>query len=157
MKEALVARLRNAAGISAICGTYNSRPAIDWIKRAPVLPSVMLRTDDIGRIYAHDSNLSLHNPQLEIHCYGKTFGEAKVLARAVVAELENEASALGIDFDEGFLIGERSQTPVKLPSGQMVYSVRLDLSLWYDGSGFLQLQAGDFLLMQDGFEVVLNG
>jgi len=157
MKEALVARLRNATSVNAVCGTYNSRAAIDWLKRSPVLPSVMLKTDDIGRLYTHDCDLSLHNPQLEVYCYGNTFGEAKVLAREVVAELENKTSALGIDFEVGFLIGERSQTPVKLPSGQMVYSVRLDFSLWYDGSGFLQLQTGDFLLMQNGFEVVLNG
>ena len=157
MKEALVARLRSIPDISSRCASYQGSPAIDWAKRAPVLPAVLLRTDDIGRNYAHDSHLSLHNPQLEIHCYGKTYGEAKLLSRAVVRELEKSASALGIDFDEGYLTGRRTQTPVKLPNGQMVYSIRLDFSLWYDGSGFLQLQTGDFLLLQDGFEVVLNG
>jgi len=131
MEEALITRLRGTAAITALVGTSNSRAAIDWIERADVLPCLTLQDVTAGKIYAHDGSDHLANPTIQIDCWATSYGAAKVLARAVIAEMETAQTVGSIQFNESFLVTSRGMEPEDLGSGIKVYRQSLDFSVWW--------------------------
>lgn len=131
MEEALVARLRADAGISALVGTVNSRPAVDWIERSETLPCITLQDVTSGRNYAHDGAIDLESPTVQIDCWAESYGTAKLIARAVIAEMETAATVSGIVFDESFLAASRAMDPEDLGGGIKVFRQSLDFRVWF--------------------------
>lgn len=130
MEEALVTRLRASAAITALVGTANGRPAIDWVERADVLPSISLQDIAPGREYDMDGAIDLTEPLVQIDCWAVSYGAAKLLARAVIAELEQPATVGGIAFQKGFLAASRAMNPGDLGSGIKVFRQSLDFRLF---------------------------
>lgn len=131
MEEALLARLRGTAAITALVGTYNSRAAIDWIERPETLPAITLRDITAGKIYAQDGAAGLANPVVQIDCWATTYGAAKLAARAVITEMETAETISGIVFDESFLVASRAMDPEDLGGGIKVFRQSLDFSVWF--------------------------
>ena len=131
MEEALLERLRATAAITGLLTTKNSRPAIDWIERSESLPCISLQDVATGRRYAQDGAVNLENPMVQIDCWANSYGEAKVIARAVIVEMEAAETVSGIEFDESFLVSEREMNPEDLGSGIKVFRVSLDFSVWF--------------------------
>jgi hypothetical protein len=152
MEEALLARLRATTAVTALVGTNNSRAAIDWIERPEALPALTLQDITAGKIYAHGGAVGLANPVVQIDCWGRTYGEAKALARVVIAEMETTEKVFGpavdqslildfinqtytvdagILFDESFLVASRAMEPDDLGGGLKVYRQSLDFSVWF--------------------------
>lgn len=131
MEEALLARLRATEAVTALVGTNNSRAAIDWIERPEALPALTLQDITAGKIYAHDGATGLANPVVQIDCWGRTYGEAKLLARAVIAEMETAQTQGSIAFDESFLVASRAMEPDDLGGGLKAYRQSLDFSVWF--------------------------
>lgn len=131
MEEALVTRLRAAAAIAALVGTFKGRPAVDWIERPEVLSAVTLQDIAPGRLYNFDGVRSLEEPVVQIDCWAKTYGAAKLLARAITTELEQAATVGGIAFQNGFLEDSRAMNPEDLASGIKVFRQSLDFRLFF--------------------------
>ena len=134
MEEALIQRLRSSASVAAACGTYNSAPAVDWLERSPTLPSAVLNSVTAGVIYSHGGGLALGNPTVQIDCYAATYGEAEILSRAIIEEMEVNATVAGIEFDESFVLRSDDMEPENLPNGQEVFRITLDFSIWFSPS-----------------------
>ena len=131
MEEALIARLRGSSVIAAACGTFNSRPALDWLERSPAMPSAVLHNITPGRIYSHGGGLGLANPTVQIDCYAETYGEAEVLSRAIINEMQTASTVAGVEFAESFILRADDMEPEYLPSGQEVFRISLDFSIWH--------------------------
>jgi hypothetical protein len=131
MEEALLARLRSVGAITSQLATVNGRAAINWIERPEELPAITLQDITAGRIYAHDGATGLANPMVQIDCYARTYGAAKLIARAVRDEMEAAATVAGIEFDESFLVASRGMTPDDLGGGIKVFRQSLDFSVWF--------------------------
>lgn len=131
MEEALLARLRAETTITALVGTHNSRAAIDWLERPEVLPALTLQDITAGKIYAHDGATGLANPVIQIDCWGNTYGAAKLLARAVITEMETAETISGIVFEESFLVASRAMNPEDLGNGTKVFRQSLDFNVWF--------------------------
>lgn len=131
MEEALVTRLRATAAIAALAGTFHGRPAIDWIERPEVLPAVTLQDITGGRIYTHGGAVGLGDPVVQIDCWAKTYGTAKLLARAVIAEMETQETVGGIRFGFSFLEDSRAMKPEDLGGGIKVFRQSLDFRVWH--------------------------
>jgi hypothetical protein len=133
MEEALVARLRAATAVSARVATYGGRPVIDWVSRpdGSSLPALTLQGIDAARIYSHGGGLGLENKRVQFDCWAATYGAARLLARAVIAELETIETISGVAFDAGFLVADRDMMAEDLGGGVRVYRISLDFSLWY--------------------------
>ncbi|HCS17665.1 MAG TPA: DUF3168 domain-containing protein [Erythrobacter sp.] len=132
MEEALVARLRADASIAALVATVNSRPAVDWMERPESLPAVTLQDVSAGRNYAHSGAVGLDNPMVQIDCWAESYGEAKVLARAVIAEMEGAATVSGIAFEHAFLAASRAMDPEDLGGGIKVFRQSLDFNVRFN-------------------------
>lgn len=133
MEEALVARLRATSAISTKTATFGGRAAIDWVSRPDRsgLPAVTLQGVDSGAIYSHGNQTDLENKRVQIDCWASTYGAARLLARAIITELETSETIGGIRFDTGFLVADRDMMAEDLDGGVRVYRVSLDFSLWY--------------------------
>ncbi|MEM9085305.1 MAG: DUF3168 domain-containing protein [Pseudomonadota bacterium] len=130
-EEALVARLRAATAITSLVGTYNNRPAIDWVERPEALPAITLQGFAPGRIYNFDGPRSLEEPVVQIDCWGESYGVTKLIERAVIAELEQQATVSGVAFQNGFLADARAMNPEDLASGTKVFRQSLDFRLFF--------------------------
>jgi hypothetical protein len=131
VEEDLKTRLRATAAITALVGTVNSRAAIDWIERPEVLPALTMQDITAGRLYAHDGAAGLKNPVIQFDCWGTTYLAAKLLARAVIAEMETAETVGTTKFDNSFLVASRAMDPEYLGSGIKVFRQSLDFSVWH--------------------------
>lgn len=131
MEEALKTRLRAASGVAAVVATHNGRPAIDWIERPEVYPAVTLENITPGRVYNFDGPRSLEEPVVQVDCWARSFGETKLIERAIIAELEQSATVDGVAFQNGFLAASRAMNPEDLGSGIKVFRMSLDFRLFF--------------------------
>jgi hypothetical protein len=82
MEEAIIARLLADSGLAAIVGTRvfpGSRP------QGSALPAVVMNRISGGPLYADDGEVGLEQARIQIDCWAESYGEAKLLARAVTA------------------------------------------------------------------------
>lgn len=126
MEEALNARLRGAPPIAALVDQR-----IYWIERpqGSGLPALTLQRITSGRIYTHSGASRTSNPLVQADCWGRTYAEAKALARAVIAEMEQRRTVAGLRFAPAFLEGDRDMPPEELGAVK-VYRVSLDFRTW---------------------------
>lgn len=131
MEEALVSRLRSTAAIIAIAGTFNGRPAIDWMERgsddAAAFPAAILSVIGAGKSYDHDGPDGLQNRRVRVECFGRTYGPAKQLSRAIIEELEASKTVGGVRFHRGRVTFERDMDPEDLGGGIKIFRTIIDL------------------------------
>lgn len=136
MEEALVARLRASAAIVAVAGVYNGRPAIDVGERRSdrpeSFPACFIDINFPGRMYDLDGPQGLHIPRIRFECFGRSWLQAKQLARAITALVETPAVVDGIRFHRGAqLVFERNMTPEDLGGGIKVFRNLRDMTIPY--------------------------
>lgn len=131
MEEALIARLRAVTAITSQLAQVNGRGAIGWIERPEQLPAIVLQDITAGRNYSHGGATELDNPLVQIDCFAKSYGAAKLIARAVRDEMEKPATVGGIIFEESFLVSSRGMNPDDLGGGIKVFRQSLDFSVWF--------------------------
>lgn len=128
-EEAFVAHLLDDAGVTDIAARR-----IGWATRpqGSALPAVTLHKIAPGREYHMGGPVGLNGPLVQIDCWGSTYGEAKRLARAVIASLDRIRGGI---FQAAFLEGERdSFEPGDGPreSGAADYfRTSLDARVWH--------------------------
>lgn len=135
MEEALVARLRASAAVIAAAGVFGGRPAIDVGERRSdqhtAFPAAHLQVMSPGRMYDQDGPQGLHDPRVRIECFGRSYGAAKVLARAITQVLEVPATVGGIRFHRAKLVFERDMSAEDLDGGIRVFWTVRDMMIPY--------------------------
>lgn len=131
MHEDLVTRLRSDAGVIAAAGVVNSRAAIDWVERPrDVFPCATLEEIDAGDIFTLGGKSGLAGTLIQADCWGLTFGDVKILERAIVSALEQTGTAGTTDFSYSLRQSSRSVRPEDLGSGLKVFRASLDFEVW---------------------------
>lgn len=127
MEEAFLARLRADAALATIVGTR-----VVWIERpqGSALPAVTLQVISPGRDYTYAGADGTANPRVQADCWGRTYLEAKLVSRAMIAAVEQRATMGGINFAPAFIDGARDMATEELPGGEKVYRVSLDIIVW---------------------------
>jgi hypothetical protein len=133
MEEALVSRLRAAPAVAAKVSTFKGRPAIDWVSRPnqSALPALTLQGVDAGPIYSHGGAVGLESKRVQFDCWAGSYAEARALARALIAEMEEPETRASVAFDAAFLVADRDMMAEDLGGGVRVYRISLDFNLWY--------------------------
>jgi hypothetical protein len=92
MEESLIQLLLADSGLSALVSTRvypGSRP------QGSALPAVVLNRISGGPGYADDGETGLTNTRIQIDCWAATYGQAKLVARAVTASLSDFQGTIG--------------------------------------------------------------
>lgn len=128
MEEALVARLLASAGVSALVGTR-----IHWIDRpqAEALPAVTLQLVSASRSYTFQGPCGLSGSRVQFDSWGRTYAEAKTLARAIRDEMEPPATQDDIEFSASFLDSEQDMPTEDIAGGVKVHRVSQDFFVWW--------------------------
>jgi len=122
MEEALRAALLAASGVSALVADR-----LDWGLRPAAVPSVRLQL--VGKVpfYTYSGRDSLTPYRVQADCFGRRYGEAKLVARAI----EVAVDALGRpEFDACFLLSERDDQDTDA-AGQPLHRASLDFRIWH--------------------------
>jgi hypothetical protein len=134
MEEALLARLVAAPAVLAILApggdTDDATAAWGEIGQVQSAPALVLLRVTAGRDYSHDGAVPLGTPLVQIDCLGRSYGEARQLARAVIPAIEAAAEQGGVTFKQSFLEADRDMPPVDLPGGDKAFRVSLDFSIF---------------------------
>lgn len=128
MEEALLARLRASAGVSALVSDR-----VDWMERpqGDVLPGVTLQVIDQGRTYTLDGAAGFYGTLVQIDNWGSTYSSAKLVSRAVLDAIEAAVTQGSIAFSRSFLIGSRDLGPEDIAGGGKVFRVSQDFRIWW--------------------------
>lgn len=132
VEERITAKLLAATAVKALVSTR-----IFPVSRTQgsALPAVTLQRIDGAPLLADDGDSGLENPRLQIDCWGKSYTEAKTVARAVVAELnafDGELSGVHIPLIE--LEAERDMPRESgANSSEYLFRTSLDFLVWRSG------------------------
>ncbi|QDP57386.1 MAG: hypothetical protein Unbinned3696contig1008_64 [Prokaryotic dsDNA virus sp.] len=128
MEEALSAYLLADAGLTALVGNrvnWNARP------QAQASPSVVLTRVGGTRDYMMAGASGLVDSRIQIDCWGKTYGSAIGVSRAVAAALSGLQTTIGgIRLHGSFLDSER-QSYEQGSGGEDFHRVSLDFIIWH--------------------------
>ncbi|WP_374390199.1 DUF3168 domain-containing protein [Brevundimonas sp.] len=127
MEEAIANLLLNNPAVAAIAGdrvNWSARPDDD------ALPAVTLH-----RISgAHDATMAgrsgLIASRVQIDAWGRTYREAKLLARAIVPALPHARTLTGGVVLQGIFIDTESDT-FEGDDPEPLYRTRIDISVWH--------------------------
>ena len=122
MEEALRAALLAASGVKALVADR-----IDWGLRPDIVPSVRLQL--VGKVpfYTYDGRDGLTPYRVQADCFGRRYGEAKLVARAVEAAIDGLTRPA---FEARFLLGERDDQDTDA-AGQPLHRTSLDFRIWH--------------------------
>lgn len=127
MEEILRAFLKDAPGLEGVSVDWGSRP------RDAALPGVVLYlvSENNGHTHNQGANRATRS-RVQIDVFATTFGQAKVIARAIKARLDgyNVAPFSGIFFDSARDLNEEGET------GDMrVFRTSQDFHVHYQAAG----------------------
>lgn len=127
MEEALADRLLADAGLASLVGDR-----INWIERpqSGALPAITLQLILPGREYTYAGASRTSNPRVQADCWGRSYGEAKAVARAFIAAVERRGERGGVKFQPSFIDAARDMPTEELPGGTKVYRVTIDAIVW---------------------------
>jgi hypothetical protein len=127
MEEAFRARLLAHAGLASLVASR-----VVWIERpqGTGLPAVTLQLVSIGRDYTYSGADGTGNPRVQVDCWGRSYGEAKAVSRAVISAVEQRATQGAVKFAPAFIDAARDMPPEELAGGVKVYRVTLDIIVW---------------------------
>jgi len=128
MEEALVARLKAAAGVGGV---------VAWgeLPRAGALPSTMLTFIAPGREWTHEGVVGLERSRVQIDSWAATSVVALAAARAVLAEMETAVTIAGVVFEPAQLEGRMGPEPDDLTGGGKVWRVMQDFTFYHEPTG----------------------
>ncbi len=130
MEEALRTILLGAAGVSALVGTR-----VDWGLRpqhVAALPAVVLHKISSPRDYNMDGASGLVDSRIQATCYGETYADAKLTARAVMAAVNGLATTQsGVVFQRIDIDNERDGNGEQ-QNGHHLFWTSIDLQIWHD-------------------------
>lgn len=128
MEEDLVTRYTAAAPIAAIVAAG----AIGWLDRPRGLfPALVLTKVSPGREWTFDGPDGLDQPRIQHDCWALTKAQAVALARAVLAEAEQQRTVGATTFEPADLELERWPEPEGLEGVGPVFRVQLDLMFFF--------------------------
>ena len=122
MEEALRAALLATSGVTALVADR-----LDWGLRPEGATSVRLQLVGTVPVYTHAGRDALTPYRVQADCFGRRYGEAKLLARAI------EAAVGGLTrpaFEACFLLGERDDQDTDV-AGQPLHRTSLDFQIWH--------------------------
>ena len=125
MEEALVARLLDQVGITAVSGQR-----ITWGRRSQggTLPAIVLHRIDGNRGYHLGGASGLVTSRIQVDCWAATFSAAKLAARAVEVAVSGTRFVQGsIRFDAILVIDERDDSEDL--NGTALFRTSLDLAV----------------------------
>lgn len=128
MEEQLKARLRAMAGLAALVGTRI------WPLVRPQgsdLSALTFQVISTERGYTHDGAIGLTRSRVQFDSYGESYGDAKLVSRALIDGIEPEATVDGIRFVRAFLAGERDLSITDVAGGDKVFRNSLDFFVWW--------------------------
>ncbi len=76
-----------------------------------------------GNDYSHDGRVDLQYPRVQIDSYGEAYGEAKVLSRAVLTEVEKVHEGATILFEDGICLRDQDMDKETLEGGTEIFRV----------------------------------
>lgn len=121
MEEAFRAALLAHGGLAALVGTR-----IDWGLRGAV-PSVRLQLVSKVPLYTYAGRIGFTPYRVQADCFGSRYGEAKRVARAVVAAVE---ALTRPQWDACFVEGERDDQDEDA-DGKPLARTSLDFRIWH--------------------------
>lgn len=128
MQQELTARLLATPALSALVGNR-----ITWgerVKKEP-LPAITIMEVSPGRNYVHAGADPTGSPRLQFDCYGRTSVEAKAVADALIATLEQPATQGTIAFSKSILEAERGPLIEDVGGGLKVHRFSQDFFVWF--------------------------
>lgn len=125
MEAHLISTLLTDAGVSLAVG---SRIYPMTAPQGTPLPRVTVQKISAVRTYTTQGQADLVESRVQVDCWGRSFGEAKEAARAVIAAM----SGLKDQFFSGiFIDGERDFFDAPPNTSERVYRTSVDLMLWH--------------------------
>lgn len=125
MEEAFRAALHADAGVKAVAGDR-----LDWGLRPPQLPAGRMQVVSEVPFYTAQGRDGLTPYRVQIDCMGLTYGDAKRLARAIVAAV----GRLGRPAFDACFIFESRDDHDEDASGRVVFRTSLDVRVWHHSS-----------------------
>jgi hypothetical protein len=128
MEEAIRAFLLAQSGISGLISGrayWNLRP------QAANLPALVLQVIDRTPVYAMDGSSALAETRVQADCYGATYSQAKLLARAVRAPLDGKRFTQSSIRFEAFRLDERDLSEAGTTEAGRVHRISLDFQIWH--------------------------
>ena len=124
MEEAFVALLLASAGVQALA--YDR---VTWVKRDQdaALPAVVLHRIAGAPEYHLTGQSSLFDSVVQADCWGETYAQAKLLARAVKAAVSAHADA---NFQGLFVMAERDDVEPPADGLPEIHRTSLDVRVW---------------------------
>jgi hypothetical protein len=133
MEEGLIQRLLSDGGLAALVGSRvhaGSRP------QGSALPAVVLHRIGGGPLYADDGEAGLDEARVQIDCWGASYGDAKMVARAVTARLSAFTGAAGgVMFRYVMLDAERDLREGGANAAEYLFRTSLDFIVWTERQG----------------------
>lgn len=128
MEEVLLARGRANVALAALIGAQ-----LHWLElpTGAELPGVTMAVLSPGRSYDHGGAAGLSNPRVRADCWGATYEESKLVARAFLDMIEPPATVGDVAFSQSFLIGERDLGPDDISGGGKAFRVSMDFYVWW--------------------------
>ena len=131
MEEAVIARLKQDAGVAALISGPNR---ISWFERIegaalPALTLLAVSTDD-G--WSHDGPTGLDRARLRIDCWADTRTAAKALARAVRPVMEAGGDQDGIRLHPARRVSERDFDEGEQDGGDALFRVSQEYQLYHE-------------------------
>lgn len=127
MEEAIINLLLASGAVNAIAGDrifWSARP--DEVD----LPAITLHRITGLRDTTMSGRSGLVSSTVQIDAWGRTFKEAKLLGRAVIAALPHARTATGGIVLQGIFIESESDT-FEGNDPQPLYRTRIDISVWH--------------------------
>lgn len=127
MEEALTNHLLAQAGLVALVGNR-----ITWVRRpqGSALPAVVLHVISRTPGYTMVGPVNATPQRIQTDCWGKTYADAKAVARQVTAALSGASMTVGgVAFLGSFKEGERDAFD-QGAAGEALKGVNMDFIIW---------------------------
>ena len=129
MEEALIAKLLDTSGVSAIVGT---RVFPLSLPQGSAKPAITVQRVSGAPLYADDGEVGLEAARMQIDCWAETYSGAKLLSRAARDCLSAfSGTHEGINFRYLMLDAERDLREGGSNADHYPFRTSLDFIVWY--------------------------
>lgn len=129
MEEALISKL---LADSAVAGLVELRVFPVTRPQASALPSIVLTTISNIPVYTDDGDSGLHEARVQFDCWGQTYADAKLTARAVKSALSAfHGTVDGVEFQNVLILGERDSRESGSNAAEYLFRTMVDFQVWH--------------------------
>ena len=124
MEEELAQRLIAAEALVAI-GVGED---VNWVERpeGSTLPAITMLDVSGPKDYTHDGPTNLQYRRIRFNVWGKSYGQAKKVARLLSSELETTHEGDNVVFEEAFQISSTDIPAERLEGGTKTFRIAMD-------------------------------